>query len=98
MTREILDRIQHTLKEAGFANFARHDSTHAWTLSAEKAGVRAVVHLTDREELPNAVGINAEVPAGAEVHLKAALPGAVTMAPGLAIGRTGRGGSLKAGR
>lgn len=92
MNRELLDRIQSALKEAGFANFAKHESAHSWTLSADKAGLRALVHLTDRDELPHAVGINPAVPASSEIRLKATLPGAVSAAPGRVIGRAGQGG------
>src|ERR1700756_3422429 len=96
MSREILGRVQSILRESGFTNFSKLESSHAWTLSAEKAGLRAVVHLTDREELPQGVGLNPDIPAAADIRLKAAFPGAVSAAPGRAIGRYGQGGSSRA--
>jgi|SRR6516165_4133325 hypothetical protein len=92
MSREVLVRMQSALKEAGFANFVKHESAHSWTLSADKAGLRALVHLTDQEELPYAAGMNPAVPVTTEVRLKATLPGAVSAAPGQVIGRAGQGG------
>lgn len=93
MNRELIERVQAVLKEAGFTNFATRSSAHSSTLSADRGAMRALVHLTDQEELPHAVGLNPAVPAATEIRMKATLPGAIAPSAGRVIGRGGQGGT-----
>jgi hypothetical protein len=73
--RDILKEIEALLQKEGFTDIAVHSSAHTHTLSAQRGEVRAVVHMTDQEELPNASGPNTEVPMPTNIRMKAALPG-----------------------
>ena len=73
--RDTLKEIEALLQKEGFTDIAVHSSAHAHTLSAQRGEVRAVVHMTDQEELPHAAGPNREVPMPTNIRIRAALPG-----------------------
>ncbi len=95
MEDKLLERVEALLKEEGFTRIAKHFSSHSATLSAEKGALRAVIHLTDQEELPSRAGRNEEVPLPSEIRMSATLLGAKPSLAGQAIPRAGQSGGLK---
>jgi len=73
--RDIIKEVEALLQKEGFTDIAVHSSTHTHTLSAQRGEVRAVVHMTDQQELPYASGLNTEVPMPTNIRMRAALPG-----------------------
>jgi hypothetical protein len=73
MTQEILDRMESILREEGFTHLSIRSSSHSWTLSGDKAALKAVVHLTEREELPYHSAANEKVSEPADLRMKASL-------------------------
>jgi hypothetical protein len=93
MGREILERMESILKEEGFTHLSIHAGSHSWTLSGNREGLRAVVHLTDREEPAHRSEAIEQVSEPADLSVKA-----VRMRPetGQAI-QAGGGTSLHTG-
>jgi len=94
MDKEFGERFQALLRELGFHAVTKHSSPHSVTLSAQKGDLRAVVHLTDQDEVPRRAGLADKVPAKSEILMKATLPG-ISGAP--VSGVTGGGGGDDSG-
>ena len=76
MESTLLERMEGLLRAEGFTHITRDSSSHSWTLSADKAGLRAVFHMTDQDEPSNHARPHDQVPAASDIRMKATLQGA----------------------
>lgn len=81
--RDVMKGLEAVLKEAGFQVDEYTPTTHSITLSATRGETRAVVHLTERVEMPYRAVALEQTPQ-ASVLVKAGLPG---MTQALATGQ-----------
>jgi hypothetical protein len=90
---ELLERLEAILRAEGFTHATTWVSAHTWTLSADRGEMRALVHFTDRDEVPDQSAAIATVPEAASMRMKAgfAFPGMPT--PNQASGPAGQGSS-----
>lgn len=71
--RKLLDRMEHAIRSEGFTHLQTNLSSKAWTLSAERHGIRLLVHPTAGDQAPRATGI-AESLKVRDVRMKAMVP------------------------
>lgn len=93
--REVMKGLEAVLTEAGFKVETFTPATHSLTLSAIRGEVRAVLHITDRVEVPYR-SLALEQAPQASLLMKAGLPG---MTPAVSTGQqaiTGAGAAVAA--
>ena len=98
MNTKLFVRVEAILKEEHFTHITKYSSAHSATLCANKGAERLVLHVTDRDEMPQQAAANQDVPAASEIRVSATLPG---FRPELAtqVGqRLGQGGALRKAR
>ena len=73
--RELLKSIEALLQKEGFTDISIDSSAHSYTLSAQRGEMRAVMYMTDQEELPHAAAPNKSVPKPTDIRMTATFPG-----------------------
>lgn len=79
--QDVIKQIEAIFEKEGYTDITLQSSAHSHTLSAQKGDIQAVVHLTNRQEVPLAAYPNADVPRSSDIRVKATVPGVVTTKP-----------------
>jgi len=101
MSKQLIDNLATVLRQAGYRNLSRQDSSVSSTLTASQGDSRVVVHISEGAPAATAQAVRHSLaPQGLQILARATLPGLAANAPSgadpLAGFRQGAGGGKTA--